>query len=516
MVVGAPAQAVTPDLLAFLQARAADGDGAADVAARYYATALDATPGDATVAAYAYREAIAAGDVALALRAATTLGPAAPADAALLIVADAAARGDRVTADRAIAKLAAGRLAILAAPLAAWSAFERGGDPLAPLARRSGDVVAQRFVDETRALILIAQGKHAEGLASLRAIIGTGQAGEDLRIIAARLLAGMGRDGDARSLLIGGAPPIVAMRARPGAGAKPSLAFGASALFTRVASDLALGPAGPLPLALAQAAVIADPSNDRARLLLGYTLGHSDQTDRALATLAAVPADSPFADQARAGRIQILAGADRLDDALVAAKAFAAEGGRPGIQRYADLLMLAKRPAEAAPLYRQLIDAAEGAPEWGLWLQYGGALDEAGDWPGARKALERAVALAPEEPLALNYLGYARIVHGEEVGTSEALLEKASRLSPDDAAITDSLGWAYHLSGKQARALPLIERVAMASPDNAEIGEHLGDIYWTLGRRFEARYAWRAALVVAEDDRPARLAAKIADGVAAP
>jgi tetratricopeptide (TPR) repeat protein len=510
-----PARAATPDLLAYLQARAADGDGASEIAVRHYAAALDATPCDATVAAHAYREAIAAGDVALALRAAAALGPAAPADADLLVVVEAAVRGDRAAADSAIARLAKGRLAILAAPLAAWAELERGADPLPLLALRGNDVVARRFAEEARGLILIAQGKTAEGLASLRAILGTGQSAEDLRIIAARLLIGMGRREDARSLLVGEAPPIAVLRERMGAGATPSLAFGASALFTRVASDLALGPAGPLPLALAQAAVIADPSNDRARLLLGYTLGRSGKVDRALATLAAVSADSPYAEQAQAGRIQTLAGADRVDEALAAAKALAASNAAPAVQRYADLLMSAKRPAEAAPLYRRLIEQAGGAAEWGLWLQYGGALDEAGDWPAARKALERAVALAPAEPLALNYLGYSRIVHGEAIAASEALLERASRLSPDDAAITDSLGWAYHLTGKQARALPLIERAAAAAPDNAEISEHLGDIYWALGRRFEARYAWRAALVVADGDVPARLTAKITNGPAA-
>ncbi len=506
-----PAQAVTPDLLAYLQGRAADGDGDSDLAARRYSAALDASPGDPTVAAFAYREAIAAGDIELALRAATALGAAAPADADLLIVADAAARDDRAAADQAIVRLSKSRLAILAAPLAAWAEYDRGGDPLPLLAVARDDVVARRFASEARGLILIAQGHTGEGIATLRAILGTGQASEDLRIIAARLLVGQGKAAEARSFLTGKAAPIATMRARLGDGAKPSLAFGASALFSRVASDLALGPAGPLPLALAQAALVADPQNDRARVLLGYTLGRSGNTDRALATLDAVPAASPYAGTARASRIQILADAGDTERALADAKALAKDDDPVAQQRYADLLMAAGRPKDAAAIYRNIVDQSK-TDQWTLWLQYGGALDEAGDWPRARKALERAVALAPDEPLALNYLGYARITHGEEIAASEALLEKASRLRPDDAAIADSLGWAYHLSGKPAQALPLIEQAAAAAPDNAEIGEHLGDILWSVGRRFEARYAWTAAQVVASDDEAARLAGKIANG----
>ena len=39
---------------------------------------------------------------------------------------------------------------------------------------------------------------------------------------------------------------------------------------------------------------------------------------------------------------------------------------------------------------------------------------------------------------------------------------------------------------------------------------HLGDIYWSLGRHYEARYAWRAAALTAEEREQADLAAKIA------
>ena len=43
----------------------------------------------------------------------------------------------------------------------------------------------------------------------------------------------------------------------------------------------------------------------------------------------------------------------------------------------------------------------------------------------------------------------------------------------------------------------------------AEISEHLGDAYWAAGRRIDARYAWRAALVQADEGEAKRLTAKI-------
>lgn len=514
-----------------MRARAADGDGRVEVAARDYAAALARDPADPVVAVRAYREGVQAGDLALADRAAATLDAAgvAPADAALLALARAAAAHDLPAARAALARLSGGQLALLRPSLAAWLALEAGADPLAALGPAPRDAVARRFHAETRALLLLARGQVAEGTAALRAALGNDQAGLDNRVAAARLLLGRGEVAAARALLVGDAPAIVALRAaidRLPAGAvlppplaaplaaRPSLGFGAGQLFTRVASDLALGPPGPLSYVLTRAALRADPTNDRARLLLAGALSRDGAAEAALAVLGEVPAESPWAPGALAGRVQILAAAAREEDALALARAAAAgKGAAPDdVERLAALLLRLGRAGEAAPLYRRLAEA-DGAG-WPRWLQYGAALDQAGDWLRARRALEKAVALAPEEPVALNYLGYGLITRGERLREAQAMLEKAARLAPDDAAITDSLGWSLFLGGEVARALPLIERAAAAEPANAEIGEHLGDAYWRAGRRYEARYAWAAARLVADPAAAQRLAGKIADGLA--
>jgi len=95
-----------------------------------------------------------------------------------------------------------------------------------------------------------------------------------------------------------------------------------------------------------------------------------------------------------------------------------------------------------------------------------------------------------------------------------AMLEKANALAPNQPAIADSLGWAYFRRGEADRALPLLESAGAAAPADAEIAEHLGDVYWAVGRRYEARYAWKAARVVATPDATARLDAKILNGPA--
>lgn len=513
LLLTTPVQAATADLAAYMRARAADADGATAAAARDYAVALAADADSPEVAVRAYREAIRAGDLALADRAAAALGPNAPADAALLALAKAAQARDAAGATAALARIDAGQFRLFAAPLRAWAALEAGTDPIVPLAQRPTDAVARRFVEETRALVLLARGDITGGLAALRPLLGNDQAAQDNRLFAARLLIAQGKAEDARALLIGDAPAIVALRARTddrSAGIAPSLATGASHLFARVASDLALGAPGPVGYALLRASLRADPSNDRARLLLAGALARDGATDQAVAVLGQVPASSIHATAAATGRVQVLAGAGRDAEALAAAKA-AGVTTDADRSRLADLYLRLDRPVEAVPLYRTLAER-DGAG-WAEWLQLGAALDLAGDWKAARPALERALTLGPEQAVVLNQLGYALIEHGQELTRAQAMLEKAARLDPDDAAITDSLGWAYYRRGDTARALPLIERAAAAEPTNAEITEHLGDVYWTSGRRFEARYAWTAAREMGEADDARRLAGKIANGL---
>jgi Flp pilus assembly protein TadD len=121
--------------------------------------------------------------------------------------------------------------------------------------------------------------------------------------------------------------------------------------------------------------------------------------------------------------------------------------------------------------------------------------------------------MAPEQPLLLNFLGYAQLERGENMDAAEAMIRKASDLAPDDASITDSLGWAEFKRGKVDEAIATLQRAAEKDPDQAEIQEHLGDALYKNGRRMEARFAWNASLVTAEDDVATRVKAKLASGL---
>ena len=92
------------------------------------------------------------------------------------------------------------------------------------------------------------------------------------------------------------------------------------------------------------------------------------------------------------------------------------------------------REVEAAEAYGRAAQLAEatgaGGEVWTLQLLRGGALERANRWAEAKQALQAALALAPEQPLVLNYLGYAKLERGEDLDGAEAMIAKAARSPP--------------------------------------------------------------------------------------
>ena len=75
------------------------------------------------------------------------------------------------------------------------------------------------------------------------------------------------------------------------------------------------------------------------------------------------------------------------------------------------------------------------------------------------------------------------------------MILRAVEARPDDGFIVDSLGWVYYLTGEYGQAVDALERAVRLEPEDPTINHHLGDAYWRVGRRFEARFQWRHALI---------------------
>ena len=533
----APARTSEPSPLKnYAAGRMADLDGASAVAAAAYADALLVLPSDGALALRAYRQAIEAGDRTIALNAARTLDlqNALPADATLLLFTERLARRDWSGAqgmlDRLDPKVGLG---FLVPVLRAWAEYGAGsGDPLATLAVPEKDSLILSYAREHAALMLIARGAFEEGQATVATLATPDARGIALRLAAAAQLASKGKKPAALDLLKGDDSAVRGARmlleaGKPLGGAVDQPGKGVAALLARVASDLMRDRATPAALTLARLASFSAPNDDMVRLVLAQALLANGKVDGALAVLDQIKPTTIFAGALNELRIETLQQAGRDEAALTLAKAAAS---RPDASVNEQLLLgqsyaRVKRYSEAADAYEIVIKRIEGdnrtakpgqgAASWSLWLLYGGALDAAKDWARAKPALERAVALGPEQASALNHLGYAMLERGENLEEATKLVAKASALRPNDPAITDSLGWAFFKRGQTAEAITILETAVASDPTISETSEHLGDAYWVAGRRVDARYTWRAALVQAGDaDVIVRLNAKIADGLA--
>lgn len=99
----------------------------------------------------------------------------------------------------------------------------------------------------------------------------------------------------------------------------------------------------------------------------------------------------------------------------------------------------------------------------------------------------------PDNAMALNALGYTLADRTNRLDEARQLIERAHELEPDDAAITDSLGWVYFRLGDLQTAERLLREAFNAYPD-AEVAAHLGEALWQQGKRSEARRVWNQAL----------------------
>lgn len=524
LLASASAQAAAPTgLQTYVRARVADWNGASQQAAEAYAAALLARPDDETLALRGLLQALKSGDQALVLRAAhalETMQRALP-DARLFLASEAIGKGDWANASRQLdAVEREGSFAFLTPVLRSWiDVAARRGDPLARLSAVGMHPLASAYGDDHRPLLLLALGQNEAAIVATRAL-GVGERSVAVQLAVAAGLAARGDRANARALLNGNDPALVRARdllATTGKlpGAVTSVSSASAFLFARVAVDLIRDDAPSMAaLTLARLACFADPKSEGAQMALGRALMVNGEADQALAQLTARGEAGLFARQSRDLRFELLMRAGRTEEALALARGKAPASAAPA-DDFLDIalaLMRLERPGEAAQAYQQAIASfgdSKNVP-WNYWLLYGAAADRAGDWKAAKPALQRALALAPDEPSVLNHFGYAMIEAGEDVEQALKLIARASALRPEDPAITDSLGWALFRHGQVEQAIPILERAYASDPTISEIGEHLGDVYWAAGRRVEARYVWRGAALYAElPAATARLAQKI-------
>jgi len=211
-----------------------------------------------------------------------------------------------------------------------------------------------------------------------------------------------------------------------------------------------------------------------ARMRTAGAIAKQGKLDEARAFLKRVSADHPDEQvQLLVAEAQLLREANRHGDAF-------------------DLLgeALAKEPEQPELLY-DLALTAEKLERYDLLESH----------------LRKLIQVKPDHAHAYNALGYSFAERNTRLPEARKLIEKALEISPEDYFIIDSLGWVQYREGDLRGAAETLRRAYTGRPD-AEIGAHLGEVLWQLGEREEADRVWQESLKASPENETLRKSIK--------
>ena len=190
----------------------------------------------------------------------------------------------------------------------------------------------------------------------------------------------------------------------------------------------------------------------------------------------------------------------RLDEARAFLRKVAAE--HPGEQAQltvaeAQLLREAQRHQDAFQLLSEALQKEPDQPE----LLYDVALtaEKLERFDVLEAKLRKLIQVRPDHAHAYNALGYSFAERNMRLPEARKLIERALEIAPDDYFIIDSLGWVLYREGNLKGAAAQLRRAYSGRPD-AEIGAHLGEVLWVMGEREEADRVWQESLKASPDN----------------
>ncbi|MDB5923285.1 MAG: hypothetical protein JWN13_2221 [Betaproteobacteria bacterium] len=232
---------------------------------------------------------------------------------------------------------------------------------------------------------------------------------------------------------------------------------------------------------------------DLARLYLGQITEEGKRYDEALKWYASVEPGEQYIN-AQARYAGVLAKQGRLAEAREHLQKVQTETAQQRVQltqAEAQLLRDANAYQEAFELLGEALKKMPDTPD--LLYDRAMAAEKVNRVDVLEESLKKLIALKPDYAHAYNALGYTLADRNERLPEAHDLIEKALKLSPDDAFIMDSMGWVLYRMGRNHEALDYLQRAYGLRPDG-EIAAHLGEVLWADGQQEQARKLWTDAL----------------------
>lgn len=262
------------------------------------------------------------------------------------------------------------------------------------------------------------------------------------------------------------------------------------------------------------------PDFPAAQLMRGTILEDSGRMAEALQAYDSLKEDSPYYRRAQIRKAYALNASDESEKALNILNSVAKSDendAQVNLTR-GDIYMRLKKYSDAASAYgKALEESPANKPNlWAVYYARGISLERLEKWDAAEADLKKALEIEPEQPDVMNYLAYTWITRNENLEEAKEMLHKAVVARPNDAHIVDSMGWSLYVLGDYDGAVAYLEKAIELMPVDPTVNDHLGDAYWRLGRKNEARFQWKRALLFnPEPDQEKELNKKLADGLPA-
>lgn len=168
-------------------------------------------------------------------------------------------------------------------------------------------------------------------------------------------------------------------------------------------------------------------------------------------------------------------------------------------QAYKQGLALQKHVRFVLGTYRALLGAGDKAQAFALiegWLKdhpddreaQAALADDyvaAGQWMRVQPLLEALVAARPNDTAALNNLANVYLLIGDPRALDVA--RRTAAIAPEDPVVLDTLGWVLVQQGEPAQGLPHLRDAQARASRNPEVRYHLGVALARLGYQAEAR-----------------------------
>ena len=240
---------------------------------------------------------------------------------------------------------------------------------------------------------------------------------------------------------------------------------------------------------------------------LGQVLRAMGDDAEAAEQFASVPVAHPLFVESRLQLAVLYEEAGRLDDALVEVDRLRELRLDRGLDFHA--ASLRARTGDFAGGLALLEQMLEDTPDDEEVLYQLGVLHGIeSNTDQALAYMQRVLEQNPENPQALNYIGYTWAERGENLDEAERLIEQAVSLAPRDGYILDSLGWVYaqrarplldgdrreegiDLLGRALEQLTLADELTGGDP---VVSEHIGDVYLLLEQRDRALHYYEEAV----------------------